>query len=127
MTDDEPDDDGLRALLKPTHQPAHQWTVVCPTVNDTTPAGKNRSAVRVSISDGVDIIELCRVGVVRRNSKNPKVEFTPQLQAEIDKANEIVTTINEHLQYLEELREAAADYTRKHVQSIVGRQSAVPV
>lgn len=117
----------LDELLKPSNKPTREWAVICPTVNDALATGENRSAVAVCITDGAEIVELVRVGLVRRNSKNPDVEFVAQLQVEVDKANEIVATVNEHLQYLEELRAEAAAYTRKHVASIVGKASSVPV
>lgn len=125
MDDDEGDE--LETLVKPTAKAVAQWVVVCPTVNDTLADGQNRSAVRVCITDGVEVIELCRVGIIRRNTKNKDVLFPDQFQAEVDKANEITDTINDYLQYLEELRAEAAKLTRKRVHEIIGKPSPVPV
>lgn len=106
------------------------WSVVCEPVNDTGPGGVNRSALAIMLSDGSARVEAVRVGLVRRNTKNPDAEFVDQLQAELDKAHEMAITINEletelGLQRLE-AEAAAVKEAAKRIKEIFGRQSVVP-
>lgn len=103
------------------------WSVATEAVDVQAGDGKNRSALVVQITDGKDKIECSRVGMVRRNTKNPDVPFPDQLQIELDKARECVATINELEEYLEELRAEQVDHATKRVKDIVGKQSPVPV
>jgi hypothetical protein len=104
-----------------------QWTVVTEAVDVQAGNGENRSALVVLLTDGTARIELSRVGMIRRNSKNPDTPFADQLQIELDKAQECAATINELERYYDELRAEAEDHARVRVADIIGKQSPVPV
>lgn len=103
------------------------WSVITEAQDVQAGNGQNRSALVVMLTDGNAKIELSRVGMVRRNTKNPKIEFPDQLQLELNKASECATTINELEQYLEELRAEQEAHARKRVADIIGKVSPVPV
>jgi hypothetical protein len=102
------------------------WCVVCDYVNDTLENGVVRNALRVNLSDGSDELECCRVGLVRRNTRNPDVEFTAQLQVELDKADECAITLNALDEELERIRAEAAKKARTRVREIMGPPKPKP-
>lgn len=103
------------------------WCVVTEAEDVVAGNGKNRSALVVMLTDGITKIECSRVGMVRRNTKNPDTPFPDQLQIELDKANEAAATINELEAYLEELRLEQVAHARRRVKDIIGKTSPVPV
>lgn len=106
------------------------WCVVCEPVDDTGPRGANRSALAIMLSDGDRRIEAVRVGLVRRNTKNPDDEFVDRLQAELDKAQECAITLNELDAELREqlldAERASVGKARERVKAIYGDPKVVP-
>jgi hypothetical protein len=64
------------------------WKIECEPdgVND----GVNECGMVIYLTDGQERREVSAVGFVRRNAKNPEVDFEPQLDREIAKAKHVL-------------------------------------
>jgi len=71
-----------------------KWSVVL------RPEGKNDDQLNtggmvILVSDGVHRTEVSRVAFIRRNGKNPDVDYETQLDHEVGKARKSVEILNE--------------------------------
>lgn len=102
-----------------------RWTVQCRPVDDGTEKTA-KPALAVTITDGVDAIDVAHIAFVRRQGKDKAMTFDKKLQEMLDIAQEAVTTINEFEQYLEELRAEQTKMARVRVHAIIGKVNLVP-
>lgn len=98
----------------------HAWTVVVQPRTDNL--GKNKGGLVVALTDGDASHEVSRVAYVRRNSKNPDVEFGDQLDAEIEKAQRAADAVNDYLDELERAEDERVVKAREKVREILGRE-----
>jgi hypothetical protein len=91
------------------------WRVICKPVEDNPQSG-----LAVILTDGEEERETTRVGFLRDKSKHAKVGFAKQLQAELDKAEEAATTINELYEEAQRAEAEARERAMEKLREILG-------
>lgn len=92
---------GWRVVLEPHGENpgrvAQVAGAVASAAGSDTQVGKNTGGLVIYVTNGASKDEVSRVGFIRRNTKNPRVTFEKQLDAELAKARKAAQKINELL------------------------------
>lgn len=109
--------------------PFPEWTVIAePVAANPSATDGNEGGLIIKLKRGDDEeFETTRVGYVRRNSKNPDVDFDVQLKIEMGRADIAASILNDLQAEQQRLLSIAYEEARDKIKELIGTPERVMV